>query len=432
MMRSSSLACALCLSLSACGGGDEDESKTSSPKPIAGGGVSGSGLSGHADVFVVGADAAPLAGATIWIGEGAEATDAGVTGADGHLAVDDAALVSGAVVSATLANHVGASYVGVSGSLVTFVLASKAAPPADVEVSGTISGWDDLPTPAAGKYRAARVAAASPVELSLLDGISSANGTDSCFRPAGLAAECAFTLKVHPDSELVLAVIVDGDDGGTPSDPTDDSLQATGLAIGPGPGKGGASTGLVLGSLAESDLVHASLSLGQSSGLTQVIGVPGVADGNQAAVFPIFDRELPTYPVPRSVGELENVKLWAVGVGSDAAGDLRSLVLTRGLSATPGSDTLSLSLEDFLGSPSVTQNGSAFELTRATAGIHAVSLRGTNDHDLWILDQRTSVTPPIALDLGTPSVEVSATEVSGEFHPGFLADELSRRARQRL
>jgi hypothetical protein len=418
------------LSLAACGGAKDEKSTPPSGQPIPGGGIGGSVLSGNAEVFVVGADDGPLADATIWIGEGADAKSAGTTGADGHLALDDAALQNGVVLSATLPSHVGATYAGVDGSEITFVLPpANPSPTTLVKAMATITGWDDLPAPAAGKYRAARVAASHPIELAMLDGISSESGADSCFRPAGQSAECAPAIDVHPASVVVLAVIVEGDDAGTPGDTSDDTLEATGLALGPGPGKGGDTNALVLDMLAETDLARATVSLGQKTGLTQVIGVPGVASDNQAAVFPVFAGEIATYPVPKSVGALESAKLWAVGVGRDDPGDVHSMVLTRGVVAT--SDTVSLPLEDFLEAPAVTQNGAVFELTRSNAGIHAMSIRGNVEHQIWILDERTSVQAPSQIDFGAPSVEVSATEVT-EFHPGFLAAELERRSRRRL
>jgi hypothetical protein len=51
---------------------------------------------------------------------------------------------------------------------------------------------------------------------------------------------------------------------------------------------------------------------------------------------------------------------------------------------------------------------------------------------MWLLDARNSVTPPQDIDVLGATVEVSATDVSGELHPGTIANDLSRRSRQRL
>lgn len=380
-------------------------------------------------MFVLGSDASPIVNATILVGEGSAATSAGTTDDKGHVALSDAALVNGAVITASASDHIAVSYAGVTGSLVTFVLPERTTV-ADVSVSATLTGWDALPDPAPGKYRVARAVASRPLSLSTLDGILPTSSEDACFRASGQPAECGFTLSVHPESELLLAVIAEGDDNGTPGIFTDDALEATGLAVGKGPGNGGTTSGATLAVLSESDIAHTSVTLGSASGLTQVIGVPGVSANGQVVVFPTFASELASHPVPRAVGDLAESKLWAVGIGASATA--QSLVLTRAVAAPTGSEPTMLSLGEFLAPPSVTANGEAFEITPTTAGFHALSFRGTDDLDVWILDERTSVTPPSAIDVGSATVAVSASEVSGDFHPGTLALDLTRRARQNL
>lgn len=420
----------LCLATTACGGSDDDSKPGAGKQPIPGGGVSGPAPSGRADVFVVAADSSPVANAAIYVGEGTEAKSVGVTDSNGHLSASDDGLVSGSVITASASGVGSVSYAGVNGSLVTFVIALGTA--SDVSISGTITGWDDLPDPAPGKYRVARAVASRPIELATLDGVKATAGSNACFRKSGQPAECAIQVQAHPESELLLAIIAEGDDSGTPDDFSDDSLEATTLAVGNGPGKGGSATGATLDIVSESDIARASVTLGNASGLVQVIGVPGVGTNGQVVAFPTFDSELASYPVPRAVGQLADSKLWAIGAGTSANDAVHSVVLTRGLVAPSGTEPLAASVGDFLAPPSVTQNAAAYEITRASAGVHALSFLGTAPLQVWLLDDRTSFTPPADIDVSGSTVEVSVSEVSGELHPGTVANDLTRRSRRRL
>lgn len=420
----------LCLAVTACGGSDDDSAASSGKEPIPGGGVSGPAPSGRADVFVLAKDASPISNATIYVGEGTNAKNVGSTDSKGYLSASDEGLVSGSVITAA-ANGVGSvSYVGVTGSLVTFVLTNEAA--TDVTVSGTIAGWDDLPDPAAGKYRVARAVASRPIELGTLDAVAATTAPDNCLRKSGQPAECAIQVQAHPASELLLAVIAEGDDSGTPDDFSDDSLQATGLAVGKGPGDGGATTGATLDILSESDIAHLGVTLGNASGLVQVIGVPGVGRNGQVVAFPTFQSELASYPVPRPVGTLVDTKLWAIGAGAGANDAVHAIVLSRGIEAQSGAEPSAAALGDFLAPPSVTENAGVYSITRAASGTHALSFIGASPLTMWLLDDRTSVTPPAGVDVSGLTVEVSASDVSGELHPGTVANDLSRRSRQRL
>jgi hypothetical protein len=421
----------LCLAAVGCGGSDEDSGPGAGKKePIPGGGVGGAALDGRADVFVLASDNSPIANVTIYVGEGTAAASVGVTDSSGHLSASDDALVSGSVLTASASGLGSVSYAGVTGSLVTFVISKGAA--TDVTVSGTIAGWDDLPDPAPGKYRVARAVASRPLDLGTLDGVKATAGSDACFRKSGQPAECAFQVQAHPASELLLAVIAEGDDAGTPEDFSDDSVVATALAAGNGPGNGGNTTGAALDILSESDIAHASVTLGNASGLVQVIGVPGVGVNGQVAAFPTFDSELASYPIPRAVGALADSKLWAIGAGASANDAIHSIVVTRGLEAPSGTEPLATTVGDFLAPPSVTGNADTFEITRAASGIHALSFLGTSPLEVWLLDERTSYTPPSDIDVSGATVEVSTNDASGDLHPGTIANDLSRRSRQRL
>src|SRR5688572_7146233 len=235
----------LCLAAVGCGGSDEDSGPGAGTKePIPGGGVGGAALDGRSDVFVLASDGSPIANATIYVGEGTAAASVGTTDSSGYLSASNDALVSGSVITASASGIGSVSYAGVTGSLVSFVIPKGAA--TDVTVSATIAGWDALPDPAAGKYRVARAVASRPIDLGTLDGVMATAGSNACFRKSGQPAECAFQVQAHPASELLLAVIAEGDDAGTPDDFSDDSLLAMALAAGNGPGKGGDTTGAAL------------------------------------------------------------------------------------------------------------------------------------------------------------------------------------------
>ncbi len=339
-MKTSMLAATTGLLLAACGGGGGDDPTPSSPHALPGGGVTGNAAHGSADVFVMDDAGQPLSNADVWLGEGATARAVGQTNGSGHLAFQDPEAIPGMVLAATASGHVGASYAGIEGSIVTFVLPSPATTPNDITITGTIEGWDALPAPAVGKYRAARVVASRPVALATLDAISPIS-TDDCFRST-TPSECAFSLSAYPSSELVIAVIVEGDDAGTPSDPADDVLQVTAIATAAGPGAGGPTSGMNLTIADPLSTATTVVGLSSSTGWTHVIGVPGVTLSSQVTVFPSFDAPLTTYLIPKPEADFQNAKLWAVGAASDDLG-ARSLVVTRGLDPV----SPSLPLADF-------------------------------------------------------------------------------------
>src|SRR5258706_9038092 len=165
----------------ACGGNDDSPGQPLTPAAIAGGGVKGPALAGHINAYVVDPSGTPIEHASLVLGEGSAAQVAGETDAKGFVRIDDASLVDRAVLGAKATGFAGATYAGLTGSLVTFVLSPLAPPKDTILLGGAISGWDALPAPAAGKYRAARVVASLPVSLKTFDSLAPSQ-KDDCFR----------------------------------------------------------------------------------------------------------------------------------------------------------------------------------------------------------------------------------------------------------
>ena len=233
-MRAPHLACLVgSLTLAAaCGGGGGNDAP---PALIPGGGIHDPGIDGVLNVYVIDADTdAPIAGATVKIGDTIATTDA-----TGLVVAHD--VVGAQTIVATASGHAAAMWIGADGANVTIPLDVSPAPapgrPPQAQLAGTIDGWDALPAPAAGHVRAALVTYAQDRDLG-------ARGNDlpqppavgnvpaaACVRlPAGTSPPCAWRLNARAGTIGLGLVVIDIDGRGTP-DASDDVQTITGFAV---------------------------------------------------------------------------------------------------------------------------------------------------------------------------------------------------------
>lgn len=221
--------------VAACGGGgnppaDDVGDDTDTPVLVPGGGVTGAAIAGHVNVYVIAKDTGdPIAGAMVQAGDVAAAA----TDADGLVVVTDASLTGAVAITATAPGRAAATWFGVVGSSATIPLELATTPVA--HVSGSISGWDSLPDPAFGNYNLAVVLYSLTDELGAPENhIAQPGGTtpaNTCIKSA-VSNMCAWQMNARVGHQIHFALIVEGDPHGTNSDPSDDTYELKGYAIG--------------------------------------------------------------------------------------------------------------------------------------------------------------------------------------------------------
>ncbi|MCB9571785.1 MAG: hypothetical protein H6709_06800 [Kofleriaceae bacterium] len=223
------------------GGGDDaspDAGGNDGTTPIPGGGAVMAPVAGAVKVFVVEAGSAtPIAGATVRVGAADAATPlTATTDGAGLAAFADDGLAGPQTITAVAAGHTAVTWIGVAGSAVTIPLDRQPAATPSAHATGTIAGWDALPTPSFGHYTLAVVLytftddVAAP-ENHLAQATSNGAPLDTCVRTASEA--CAWQLVTRVGPQRHVAVIVDGDAHLTPDDTSDDTYTLIGYAIGP-------------------------------------------------------------------------------------------------------------------------------------------------------------------------------------------------------
>lgn len=220
---------ALLLVLPACG----DDGGEVAPAIIPGGGIHDPGIDGMVNVFVIDADSdLPIADATVRVG-----TVEGTTDATGLFVAKD--VTGPQTILARATGHAASMWLGADGANVTIPLDRTPAPttpPPQAQLSGTITGWDALPAPAAGHVRVALATFAQDRELG-----STANDVTqppdvgnipaaACVRiPGPGSPPCAWRINARAGTIALGLIVVDIDGRGTP-DESDDVQTITGYA----------------------------------------------------------------------------------------------------------------------------------------------------------------------------------------------------------
>lgn len=213
----------------------DNNSSSTMPHLIGGGGVADSPIAGTLHVHVVeDRSATPIANASVRV-EGSPALVA-TTDATGLATFTSAALAGAQTITATAPGHAAATWFGANGANVTVPLepAPRATPTA--HASGTIAGWDALAAPAFGHYTLAVVLYSfvddpTAPDNSIVQSAPGGTPQNTCLRTGGAMTTCAWQLATRTGAQVHVAVIVDGDAHGT-ADPSDDTYTLIGYAAG--------------------------------------------------------------------------------------------------------------------------------------------------------------------------------------------------------
>jgi len=137
--------------VAACGGsngGGGDDGGGVTPKLIAGGGVADAPIAGTMHVHVVEVDTAtPIAGASVLVG--------GTTVKTNAAGLATFSVTGDQTVTATASGHAATTWIGVAGANVTLPLDPSSRTIPTAHVTGTIAGWNSLPSPSFATTRSA-------------------------------------------------------------------------------------------------------------------------------------------------------------------------------------------------------------------------------------------------------------------------------------
>ena len=447
----------VCIALAACGGGGDDPAADGGsngpndvePMLIAGGGAESGAIYGEINVYAIDDESgATIPGARVRIGA-ADATTPLENQADstGLAVFMDDGLIGPQMVTVTADGYAAATWVGINAANITVPLArNPRAPVATATVSGTIAGWDSLPTPRLYNYTLAIVLYSwSPNygarENTIAQPMNGDTPANFCIRTSLDAASCNWTMKTRVGKQVHYAVIVDGNTNGTTSDTSDDTYTLIGYAV---------KTGLDLS--AGQTVAGETLTMVTSTEHSVAVQFPAAPSGaGERLAFPFIDAgdagqlAFPLPPLSPS-----STSSWVPALSGPFAQDsyqLVGLALANQNQSRPYSATFARGVS-FSGSESVgaylalpsglSVSGDTYSFSPAAgASVHVATLADANDQPAWTIlfaNGSTSVTLPAlspdpraghSLPLRVEAVEIPSFSPSS-FHIGDMTRNVLR------
>jgi hypothetical protein len=337
------LALSTLATLTACGGGG---SGPPMPRFIEGGGLGDGPLSGGLNVYVTDEETrAPVSGATVRVGASSDPAACTATSDSTGLAIFEAktcTLLHGKQsITASAAGYAPATWIGVDAGNVTMAIRAMTPAPIDTAiVTGSITGWDTLPAPAAGHQTLGLVGYSAGVHTS-----DAANNLPQDTRnvdvtvmgatvpfpvPSNVcvrnmyANDCNWRLKTRTGPQAHYAVVLDQDQKGTPNDDSDDTYTVVGWAIKRGLSfsKDVGADGEALTLLGDADMQSFSATFpSPPTGLDYLAGLPVLtlgAEGRIAIISPVLDQTHGTTHVPKLAGTFADAHYDFIAKAQDA------------------------------------------------------------------------------------------------------------------
>jgi len=300
-----------------------------SPRLIAGGGVGDGEIDGEVNVYVIDESTdAPIAGATVSIGDKEKTTDA-----KGLAVFSD---VEGKqTIAAKYMGYRSSVWVGVNGANVTMNLKPHEGMPESATLSGTIAGWSAI-TLGAGHIKAAVTFYSQTDNLGdKANNFDTPNNANICFG----AAECNWTIVTRTGSVTLVALIVDRDTKNTIAE-GDDTYSIVGYAYQQGiVVVGGVNqSGIVLDQIEAGNLETVTVDQGTPpAGLPELFALPGIEIGDDEVVqmlaLAFFLPDATEFLVPKRTVFGADGTYRLTAVAQTASGDMgaQSIILRQGL-----------------------------------------------------------------------------------------------------
>ncbi len=426
------------LTLAACGGGNDAE-----PRLIPSGGVGDGSIDGKLNVYVIDGDTdAPIASATVLVGEPGETPLEGITDSTGLITFESGDLGGPTTITVTADGYVVSTWMGANGANVTIPIDSTTAPGVpQAELRGTITGWDTLSV-ADNHILIASVNYSHTPELG-----DAANEIDTPQVGGGLGPNtcgilgansvCDWRLNVRTGTIALFATIVDVDTKGTPTDRSDDTTEIVGFAFkGNVTVEGGVNqTGLALTQIDSAGLGQMTLTFPAApAGLTErgaLVGVDLGAEGVMNLAF-VNPDESSTPTVPSLAGDFADASYRITAFANSATagnGDAPgSVILKRGLT------DMTIDLGAWMDQPSgLAAAAGTYSFTPVDGAVlHVADFADAAGETLWnvaLFDGRSSFTlpglTPNPLTTGTLTFGVSAFDGTVDLTDFTLDDFLN-------
>lgn len=345
---------------------DDDRIRTAASVPEAPG-VSGGTLTDTLTVYAVDAQSGEaVQGAMVWLGAGADAHEAGRTGADGRLELQGMAGES-QTVSVRASGFAAATWGAIASAVVTVPLEAISTVQTNTTISVTLPEWPDLPALPSGSYRIARFAYARPNALPALEA-APGEARAECRQVGALSGPCSVQLSVPSDSSALLVVIAEGTDSGTPDYASDDVVSTTRIGLATQLSLRAPQLAALELPLLDPDLTARAsvVPVGSShASFDDVVGVPGISLAGQVLLYPRLFGRTSSFLVPIASAAPDGTKLWAVATASNGLSNDWSRIYERGIELPQSSDApVVLPTDSFLDLPRITQPGAGtFQLS---------------------------------------------------------------------
>jgi hypothetical protein len=422
------------------------------PRLIVGGGVADGKVHGSLYVHVTDEETrAVISSASVRVGDSSDSTPCQLltdsTGVAKFEPDGCPGLVGPVTVTVSLAGYATTTWIGVNGTNLTIPIRDTTPPDVSTAtVSGTIAGWDALPTPPLHHQTLAVIGSSQSDTLGdranqLTQGTRTVVvGASSYVIPSNLCvlnqsvSDCNWTLTTRTGAQAHLALIVDQFDNNTPATDADDTFTFIGMAIKTGLNfaANDIATGETIPMLADTDLQTFTASFASlPSGLDYMGAFPALElgeDGRIGFTLPALDMTHTTTRVPKLTGALAGAHYSLIAQAQDSQTQQRpsSLAWLRQVDVAS-----TVTLSTWLSPPSnISVSGGTYAFSASTgATLHGGEIQAM-DGRVWsitIFDGSTSFTlpglSPDPLPAGTLTFEASALQIPGVDLGNFKLDD---------
>jgi hypothetical protein len=431
-------------------GGAQVDVAPPTPMFIEGGGLGGGPITTTLNVFVADDDTrSRIAGATVRVGGSSDPAGCSATTDSTGLAIfksETCSLIGGKQsITASKAGYAPSTWIGINAANVTMGIRSMTVAAVDsATITGTITGWDTLPTPAAGHqtlglvgYSASRTMgdAANNIAQDTREVVVLGVGafpipSNLCVKNA-LVSDCQWRLKTRTGKQAHYAVVIDQDQKGTPDDDTDDTFTVIGWAIKTGLEfqKDAGADGEALTLLKDEDMQSFSVMFPTPlTGLAYIGAFPMLdlgAEGRISIVLPTLDMTHTTTRVPKLAGMFANAHYDFLANLQDEKDKPQPSSLAWSHKVDPTKPVMSL---DWLAPPTALKaEAGTFSFTPAPgASVQGGELQAMDGSHAWsitIFDDTKSFTLPGVSPDPLPAGEARFV-ASALVIPGFKANDV--------
>lgn len=390
------------------------------PRTIAGGGVGDGEIDGEVNVTVIdNATDAPVANASVFIGETEKTTDA-----KGRVTFSDVEGAQDIAVKAT--DYRSAVWMHVNGANVTIPLQAHVGAPESATLAGTIAGYDSVSV-AAGHAKVAVVTYSQSTDLGDdANNLDTPGNTNICF-----GDQCNWSVVTRTGSVSVIALILDRDLKGTPAMLDDDTHTVIGYAYKQGVTVAGGvnQSGLVLDQVEAGNLETVTIDTGTPpAGLPERLTLVGIEVSKDEVIqLPLFlffpDATELLVPKRTVFGGNGTYRLSAIAQTTTGEDGAQSIVLRQGL------ETTALAAGEWLPPPvnlDITRTTASFDLV-PDAIAHSVQWSDATNPllEITVFDSTThQIEVPSAVSLPTTGMLTARVQAIGaDFDPNDFSLE---------